>query len=119
MNKYKILVLVFFFLSCGNDRNRDKHSSTVMICKNLFVETYLIFGSGAYGGDRVSDQLTDSTNFRIYIGTYDNGHEAYSYGCKGDSIYIYKITGRQENKNKIVSTTAYSFSELKKKKVFD
>lgn len=120
MNKYPFLFFLFFLFSCRNDRNKDTHSSTVMVCnKSLFVETYTIFGNGAYGGDRVSDYLTDSTNFRIYIGTYDNGDEGYSYECKGDSINVYKITGRRENKNKIISTTVYSLSELRKKKVFD
>lgn len=83
------------------------------------VETYTIFGGGAYGSDKVSDYLTDSTNFRVYIGTYDNGDEGYSYECKGDSIKVYKITGRRENKNKIVGTTVYNLSELREKKVFE
>lgn len=105
---------------CKNDKDKDKHASTIRICnKNLYVETYTIFGSGAYGGDRVSDYLTDSINFRIYVGAYDNGEEAYSYQCKSDSVYIYKVTGTRENKNKIVATTVYNLLRLKSKKIFE
>ena len=114
--------LFFFFLliGCNNDRSRDKFFSTVRVCnKDLFVETYIIFGGGAFGGDRVSDYLTDSVNFRMYVGTYDDGDEAYSYACKGDSVDIYKVTGRRENKNKIVDTKTYSLQILKKKNVFE
>jgi len=83
---------------CSNDRNKEKHVSTRSICDSniLFVETYTIFGSGAYGGDRVSNYLTDSVNFRFFIGAYDNAHENYTYLCKGDTIYIDKISIEEE-----------------------
>ncbi len=53
---------------------------------NLFVEVYNVnpFGVNA-------DYLTDSINFRKYIGDWDEEHEEYLYNCKGDSIYIKKI----------------------------
>jgi hypothetical protein len=117
--------LLFIFLGvicfgCNIDRRKTKHSSTVRVCnKNLFVETYEIVGGGAYGGDLVSDYLTDSVNFRIYIGTYDNGDEGYSYKCTGDSVDINKVTGRRENDNKIVDKKIYSLLGLEKKKIFE
>ena len=120
-NKGNLILFFFCFMfSCKNDRNKDKHTSIVRICtKNLFVETYTIFGGGAYGGDKVSDYLTDSINFRIYIGTYNNGDEAYSYECRGDSINIYKVIGTRENKNRIINTRIYSLLNLEKKKIFE
>jgi hypothetical protein len=103
-----------------NDRNKDNHTSTVRICNGtLFIETFTIFGSGSYGGDRVSDYLTDSLDFRIYIGAYDNSDEAYSYECKGDSVKIYKVIGIKEGKNKIITTRTYNVLGLKQKKVFE
>lgn len=112
-------LLFFLFTGCNSDRNKDKYRSTVNICKKLYVETFAIIGGGAYGSDRVSDYLTDSINFRNYIGTYDNNDEGYSYKCVGDSITIYKVTGRSESKNKIVSTTKFSLLNLKKDKKFE
>ncbi len=96
MNKY--FFFLFFLFSCKNDRSKDEHTSTTTVCDNnkIFVETYRIFGSGAYGGDRVSNYLTDSVNFRFYIGAFDNAHENYTYVCKGDSIYIEKVSMEEE-----------------------
>lgn len=114
------LLISLFMLGCRNDRDKKKHESTTMICKrNLFVETYIIFGGGAFGGDKVSDYLTDSNNFRVFVGVYDNGDEAYSYECKGDSINIYKVIGISENRNRIVSRKTFNLLDLKRKKIFD
>lgn len=119
MRNYIFIILFYFLLGCNDDRNKENYISTTKVCPNLFVESYRIFGSGAYGGDRVTDYLTDSFNFRIYIGTYDNGNEAYTYECKNNTIYIYKVSGRRENKNKIVLNKNYNLLELKKKKSFE
>lgn len=99
--KFKSWYLLFLLPlvnGCSNDRSKKKHVSTRRICDSsrLFVETYTIFGSGAYGGDRVSNYLTDSVNFRFYIGAFDNAHENYTYQCKGDTIYIEKISIEEE-----------------------
>ncbi len=118
--KFLFIFLVVFCLGCSNDRDKSKHTSTTRVCsKNLFVETYEIAGGGAYGGDRVSDYLTDSVNFRMHVGVYDNGDEGYSYECDGDSVHIYKITGRRDNKSKMSDKNTYSLLELEKKKIFE
>src|SRR4051812_42928764 len=84
--------LLLLICRCRNDRSKKEHHSTTPVCDNrLFVETFTIFGSGAYGGDRVSDYLTDSTTFRIYIGTFDDAHGGYSYQCNGDSVKVYRV----------------------------
>jgi|SRR5437762_6171281 len=119
-NNGYFLLFLFLLCSCKSNRSKGKYASTVQICnQNLYIETYTIFGSGAYGGDRVSDYLTDSLNFKMYVGTYDNADEGFSYVCKGDSVKIYKVKGIRENRNKIVRTLTYSLSDLKKKKIFE
>jgi uncharacterized protein YozE (UPF0346 family) len=85
------IIFVFVIFGCHSDRSKNKHTSTVKVCDNrIFIEEFEIFNSGAFGGDRVSQYLTDSANFRMYVGTFDNAHEFYSYKCNGDSIVIYK-----------------------------
>ena len=112
--------LISFVFSCRSDLSKKVHDSTTPVCdKHLFVETFTIFGSGAYGEDRVSEYLTDSTNFRIYVGTFDNGHEGYSYQCYGDSIRISKVVDDTAGKRKIVSLNIFRVSDLKKSKKFD
>src|SRR3954469_2842379 len=86
-----IIITVFNGWTCKMDKSKMDYINTVPVCNNtLYVEGYRIISGGAYGGDRVSDYLTDSTNFRKYIATYINSNAFYSYICKQDSIYIIK-----------------------------
>jgi hypothetical protein len=124
---FLLLLLFFKLFFIRSDKSKGKLASTVQLCdKPLFVETYKIFESGAYGGDRVSDYLTDSFNFRMYVGTFDNGKEHFKYQCMGDSIYLSKISFVEEGMpyktktiSKIIYKRAYSLLDLKKKKVFE
>jgi hypothetical protein len=100
-NYFKMSWFVVFFpllqFGCRSDKSKANHSSTIEVCdKTLFVEKYTIAGGGAHGGDRISDYLTDSINFRMYIGTFDNAHENFTYECKGDSVYIEKVRMEEE-----------------------
>ena len=112
-----------FFLmeGCTNDRSKDGYHSTLALCGGqYYVETFTISGGGAFGGDRVSSYLTDSINFRKYLGTYDNANEGIATVCKGDSIYIYRTKqAGPHRKPDIVRRWVYTAKELKDSKVFD
>lgn len=114
-----IFCLIFFDMSCRGDRSKAELNNVIALCDNrLFVETYMIFNSGAYGGDKVSGYLTDSTNFRKYIGTFDNGINFYSFVCKGDSVDVYYGQSHSPQ-NKIISIKPYLISDLKKEGKFE
>lgn len=118
-NFFLLFYFTAFAMCCRGDRSKAKHDRTTVLCnKSLFVETYKIFESGAYGGDKVSDYLTDSANFRIYIGTFDNADGGYSFECKEDSVYVYLIDQRP-TLNKILNTRVYSITNLKKQRKFE
>ena len=120
--KYIFLFLLFFSFSCRNNRSKSKIKAVIPLCnQRLFAEKYEVWGGGAYDGDMISAYLTDSTNFRIYLRTYDNAHEGIAFDCKGkDSVSIYfQVMDSATNKFKIASTTVYSLSELRKKKEFE
>ena len=36
--------------------------------------------------------MTDSTNFRVYVGQFDSDHENFAYKITGDTIRIIKLT---------------------------
>lgn len=96
-HKFPFPLFIFFLISCRNDRSKDRLKAIIPICnQRLFVEKYEVWGGGAYDGDMISDYLTDSINFRLYIGTFDNAHENYTYVCKGDSVYIEKVSIEEE-----------------------
>ena|SRR5579863_124498 len=64
-----------------------RYKFTGKICGDkLYVEFYEVNPAGVD-----AEYITDSINFRHYIGTFDEEHERYAYDCKGDSIYIKKF----------------------------
>jgi len=121
MRALSIGISILLFVSCRSDRSKTGEHSTLPLCDHRFyVEIYTINGGGALGGDRVSTYLTDSINFRKYLGTYINSNESIATVCKGDSIYIYRTKiDDSTHKPKIVSTTIYSAENLKKNRGFE
>ncbi|OSZ81940.1 hypothetical protein CAP35_01320 [Chitinophagaceae bacterium IBVUCB1] len=116
MIKY-VLVAILFVSGCSPDKHsKKKHVSTINICLGVFLESYSVYGSGAFGGDLYSYYLTDSSNFRIYIDTYDTYSEGISAGCSGDTVYVLKYVDK-ETKPKISYRKTYSKSELIKKNI--
>ena len=80
MQKYSIVILaviISLISSCSNGQSRKQHKRTTKLIEQLYVETYTVSGSGAFGTDMVSQFLTDSTSFREYIGTFEEGPEYY------------------------------------------
>ena len=122
MIRIAICLIVSLFSGCTlNDRDKSGYHETTRVCGGaLLVDSYTIVGGGAYGGDRVSDYLTDSVNFRIYLGTYVTGNEAISVRCEGDSVHIYRSKmSYQTHQREITKTWGYNDAELKKSKKFE
>ncbi len=113
----KNLIAIFFilcFTSCYDKYSKADYYSTTELKKGLYVESFTVFGSGASGTDIISDYLTDSLNFRIYVGFYDQGPEYYYYRINGDSILIQKYKSSLQLKQKIIIyKKLYLLSELK------
>ena len=112
-----VTIALLLFKKCSiDDKSREDHRRTTIICDNLYVETFCTFGQGALGGDRDSEWLTDSINFRIFIGTFDESEGGFSFKCSGDTVFITQrpdsIAG---NPKKASVTTFYKISDLQKK----
>lgn len=122
MIRIAICLIASLFSGCTlNDRDKSGYHQSFRVCDGaFFAETYTIVGGGAYGGDRVSAYLTDSVNFRIYLGTYITGNEAISVRCEGDSVHIYRSKmSDQTHQREITKTWGYSDPELKKSRKFE
>jgi len=102
-------VLALFLFDCSSLNN---YKFTTEISEHLYIETYNVFGSGAYGGDVNVDVVTDSLTFRIIVGEYDDYDEFYTYKCNGDSLKV--IFGRQvgRDSSKIISSKKKLISKL-------
>lgn len=103
------LALIVLLSSCAKT-----YRGTANVCDGkLYVEIFRIV---PIGGD--TDYLTDSANFRIYIGSCDPEQTTYTYNCEGDSVIIKEVTlGRESNYtlHKVLSRKAYSLEQLKNK----
>ena len=125
MKNYALFFLLSLLTSCVNKKSKKDHKFTVNYCEykpnmcacSLYGEVYNIYGMGALGSDVNSLYLTDSINFRIYLGVFDEEREMITVKCKGDSIYIKKTAKSvsESNKLEIVETKTYSLKYLKEK----
>jgi len=131
MRKCILLISLIVFAGCRNNKSKADHVLTANLCKyepnkcpcNLYVEVYRVFGMGAFGSDMNSEYLTDSVNFRIYIGTYDDSDENIIAKCKGDSVYTAKTKKTSSIPEwdipKILETKTYSLRDLKMQQKFE
>ena len=106
------IVICALFYSCYT-----KYIGTKKICdQNLYLELYERNQLGI-------SYLTDSTNFKIYVGQLNFGDEYYSYKCMSDSVFIYKITrgmGLNDPSYGItIDEYRYNINYLKKEKKFE
>ncbi len=81
MRELLILSVIFSsFCSCARTYRR-----TEKVCdKKLYLEIYERRQLGV-------SYLTDSVNFKIYVGQLNFGLERYEYKCLEDSVFIFKL----------------------------
>ena len=120
MKKIFYLILVISCISCQDERSKKQHYKTIEICNKIYIETYVVFSSGAYGSDVHADYITDSLHFRLFIGTEDTGNEILFTQCKGDSLIVKKSTVNKENDSvKVNFVKIFSKKDLIKEGNFD
>lgn len=79
---------------------------------------FCAFGQGAFGGSRDAEWITDSINFRLFLGSFDEIEGGFSYKCNGDTIYVMQRPDAIAGNPKDTSvTTIYKISDLKKNKI--
>jgi hypothetical protein len=108
MKKYSFCIVLFCSLFQGCVK---RHKYTLKVCDDkLYVESFNINPAGVD-----ADYLTDSINFRIYVGDWDNEHENFTYECKGDSVFIEKIDASGVN-FRVLETKVFAIKDLKHEK---
>ncbi len=99
-------VLTIFLCGC-NRRHLDANE----IRGKLYIETF----SAGLAGNLSAQYLTDSVNFRIYIGTFDDETEWFYYRFDGDSVYVEKLQNIDETTLvKTIDKKVYNLTDLKK-----
>jgi hypothetical protein len=113
-----VLCQVFLFLSCWNERDKKNYLNTLKICNQLYVEIFRVYNSGVYGGAIESNHLTDSLNFRIFVGTYDD-HRIFNYECSIDSVFVRTLSRVLIEGDTVFNIKGYNLKELKSSKKFE
>ena len=107
---YIFFVVYFICISCKT------YKRTVKVCdETLFVEAFITNPMGLQ-----VQYLTDSTNFRLYLGEIEEEHEDFVPKCIGDTLIIYKYGMEQlDTVRHVLEAKAYSISKLKFENKFE
>jgi len=120
MKRYIILASIGLLISYIKIRDKANYRYTFNRDQNLYVEVY----SAGLIGNLKAEYLTDSTNFRVYLGTFDDERGYIHCTIKGDKILVEKFehgveTGPKWDELKTVDTKVYNLAELKRRRDFD
>lgn len=69
---FVVLIMVFLIICCSSCKRQHVYVDTETIDDSLYMETYQIYFGGVFDGDAYAIYLTDSTNFRAYLGDYND-----------------------------------------------
>lgn len=109
------VVVMYSITSCYNKYSRKDPSRTTKLNDRLYIETYIVSGQGAFGTDMVSQYITDSSSFRKYVGTFDEGPEFHYYRVSADTVYIEKYLATEgKEPKKLLSEKFLTIPDLKK-----
>ena len=110
----KSIIAAFFLSFIGCHPKRYKYTAGICDTK-LYAEGFEINSAGVD-----AEYLTDSLNFRLYIGSIDSEHERYIYRCVVDSIYVTRmLSDDTSGKYHVASMRAYDLKEIRKRKIFE
>ncbi|MBS1524152.1 MAG: hypothetical protein JST19_00800 [Bacteroidetes bacterium] len=117
----QVFAILMVCLIPSRERSKQHYLMTVKLppdrkldCPcHLYLEYYTVFGQGAWGADLNSEYLTDSLNFRKYLGTYDEANMPIRVICHQDTI---KTEIQNEYPN--IETKTYSLKALQTAKEF-
>ncbi|MDP9082013.1 MAG: hypothetical protein M3O71_31750 [Bacteroidota bacterium] len=120
MKRYIILASIGLLISYIKIRDKNNYRYTFNTYRNLYVEVY----SAGLVGNLKAEYLTDSTNFRVYLGTFDDERGYIHCAIKGDKVLVEKRehgmeTGPKWNDLKVVERKVYCLAELKKRRNFE
>jgi len=121
MRKFILFFVVPAMLTaCVKPTSRRNYKYTLSRENKLYIE---VFKAGILGRS-TAQYLTDSVNFRIHIGTFDDDKEQIHCRINRNQIEVerrqrVKGENRQLDVLIVISTTHYNLQELKKKHVFE
>jgi hypothetical protein len=114
------IILLFLILNSGciDKKSKKKLFGRNSVCHNVWREKYTVFSGGAYSAELYSDYITDSVNFRVYIGSHDE-YSGFEYTCNGDTLFVRKFKINEDRNKSIVENSIFRLSVLRKEHRFE
>lgn len=109
-----LLFAGLLFTSCTSKYSKEHHVGTGIIGSNLYRERFLVYSGGALANNSYSFYLTDSANFRKYIGTvYYDDDQLFCNVLDSNRILVYRA--KRNNENDTLEKKYIFYLTLKKK----
>jgi hypothetical protein len=118
LSVFTFTVLSFSELSCSSKYSKKNHVGTIKISEHLYYEIFQVYAGGTLANDSYSDYLTDSVNFRKYVGTvYYDDEKNYCKALDSNRVLVYRLNIR--NKSDTLEQRVYIKSDLIMEGSFD
>lgn len=121
INHISVNILLFvglLFTSCTSKYSKEHHEGTGIIDSNLYRERFLVYSGGAFANNSYSFYITDSANFRKYIGTvYYDDEQLFCNVLDSNRVLVYRA--KRNNEHDTLEKKIYLLSDLKKEGKFD
>jgi len=117
MKNYITILLILVIITCLKLRSTENYKYALNEDRNLFVEVY----RSGLTGSMTSEYLTDSANFRIYLGTYDPKKTAMNCTLTGDQITVEKKWNNASTRatpHKVIESKTYNLKDLVRRRNF-
>jgi hypothetical protein len=90
---FTFLVSGFIITACTSKYSKEHHEGTGIIKSNLYRECFLVYSGGVLANNSYSYYLTDSANFRKYIGTvYFDDEQILCKVLDTNRILVYNVS---------------------------
>ena len=103
---------------CVDKKSKQKLFATRSVCNNIWREKFRVFSGGAFSAELYSDYVTDSVNFRVFIGSHDE-YSGFKYNCNGDTLFVRKFKVNEDRSSSIVESSIFRLSILRKEHKFE
>ncbi|BAU53299.1 hypothetical protein [Mucilaginibacter gotjawali] len=107
MKNYITILLILAIITCLKLRSTGNYKYALSEDRNLYIEVY----RSGLTGNMASEYLTDSANFRVFLGTYNSKKASIQCKLSGDRITVEKKLN-DANTPEIIERKIYNLNDL-------
>jgi hypothetical protein len=111
MKNYITILFILVIITSLKLRSTGNYKYALNEDRNLYIEVY----RSGLTGNMTSEYLTDSANFRVYLGTYNSKNASIHCKLTGDQIIVEKKlsdASAKANPLKAMERKTYSLKDL-------